>query len=117
MSDVFGKKFLKQYAVYWAPTGQTGVDGEELYEDPVEIRCRWEDKPVAFMDNMNNEATSKAEVMVDRDLVNLGVLWQGRLADVESETDPFANTNAWKIRQFAKIPDPKARRFVRTAYL
>lgn len=117
MSDVFGMNFLKQYAVYWGPTGETGDAGQELYNDPIEIRCRWDDRPTAFIDSMGNEAVSKAEVMVDRDLTILGILWQGRLSQVTSETDPFLNSNAWRIRQFGKTPDTKTKKFFRIAYL
>lgn len=109
-------KMLKQYAVYWAPTG-TDANGQPTWGEPVEIRCRWENAvdlksvPEAERQDLN------AMVYVDRDVLCNGVLLQGELTSSVDEDDPKANAGAGEIRKFTKLPDFKCRKFLRTAYL
>lgn len=115
--DVYGRKFLNQKAVYWTPSVDDGTGLGHVYDDPVEIDCRWTDKFEIIVDAMGKEVTSKTYVLADRDLSIEGVLWLGKLADLESSSDPFANTSAWKIIAFHKIPDASAKKFLRKAYM
>jgi len=108
------KKVLRQTAVYWAPPTQD-ENGEMTYGSPVEIKCRWEDIVTNFIDTKGDEQTSSAVVMVDRDINTKGVLWLGLLTDAQPQ--PFDNPGAYEIKKFDKLPDFKAKDFVRTAYL
>lgn len=109
-------KMRKQYAVYW---GVSGVDdaGQNLYEEPIELRVRWEDDDFAFIDAAGVTIASTTSVYVDRKLEVGGILWQGRLVDVPSQTNPLSNPGADEIIKFSEIPDIKAKKFLRKAIL
>lgn len=107
---------LKQKAVYWAPTG-TDRFGKKSYATGIEIKCRWEDVTEQFLDQQGQMVISKAKVYVDRDVVIFGFLWLGTLAEATSTTDPLKNKGAREIQAFAKLPNLKAREFLRTAML
>lgn len=98
---------LKQWAVYWAPSG-AGVDGKTTYAEGVEIKCRWESSTEQTIDKNGNTIVSKAEVNPDRELSPDGVLWEGRKSELTSATDPFAQPGAWPIQRFDRTPNAKA---------
>lgn len=110
------RKMLKGYAVYWSPSGGVDEFGRRLFGEPVEVRCRWEGRAEEFMTGSGEKALSKARVYVDRDLETLGVLWEGRLSQAVRD-DPFANTDAWEVRRFERMPDLRYKDVLRTAYL
>lgn len=117
MADVLKPEVLRQYAVYWPP-GDPSDTGTVTFGRPVEIRCRWTDQAVEFMDARGNASTSKSTVMVDRDVEPDGVLRLGRMSSVpDLAAAPFENTEAWRVKQFDKIPDRTATKFLRKAYL
>lgn len=109
-------KALKQRACYWPPAAPD-EEGQQTFGPVEEIRCRWEDVSEQFVAVSGETATSKAKVMVDKDLELLGVLRQGTVADLTNLTNPFANTRAWEIRRFDKVPTLKGTKFYRAAYL
>jgi len=89
--------------VYWAPLA-VGNDGQVTFKSPVQLPCgRWTDQSETFIDKNGNTQVSRAKVRLTTDVVELGVLWKGKLADLESRTDPFLNPNAWGIRLYRKI--------------
>jgi hypothetical protein len=108
-------KMLKQTAVYWAPDSMRG-DGTWTFDDPIEIKCRWQDTQEQFIDKNGQVRISSAKVFVDRDLKGGGFLWQGSLVDLES-TNPKENEGAYEIMKFGKMPNLKATKFLRTAIL
>lgn len=126
--DIFMEDALNQRAVYWHPKA-AGDEGEVTFEEPVEIVCHWQNVVEAYMDRRTgDEATSRSKIFVDRDLVELGVLWLPpaggtnleageALIALTSETVPFSNPGAFEIRRFDKVPDFDGEEFVRTAYL
>lgn len=126
--DIFMEEVLTQLAVYWHPAG-LGNEGQKTFEAPIEITCRWENITEVFLLREGGEARSRAKVMCDRDLAELGVLWidpetfgmglnEGdALAALEDEEDPFENDGAFEIRRFDKLPDFDGEEVVRTAYL
>ena len=108
---------LKQTAVYWPPLG-TSNSGQRTYDTPQEIKCRWENEAVQFLDANGEEATSQSVVDVKVDLVIGGVLLLGNVEDnVVDGTAPLQHTGAHEIRQFSKVPNTRATRYWRTAYL
>lgn len=109
-------KAMKQKAVYW---GLSTLDafGKPMYEDPVEIDCRWEKVQEEFVDANGDRVISKAKLIVDRDLELKGVLWLGELEDLIETDDPKENDDAWEIRLFKKTPDFKGTKFIREVYL
>lgn len=116
MSDVFLPSLLKQKAVWWKYLGTDG-SGSEMYDEPVEVKCRWEDKTQVFLNTNNEEQVSKSIVFVDRQMKNKDVLWEGRIVDLDDMANPFNNEGAWAISRFDRIPNPRGKRFVRKAYL
>ena len=110
------KRYLKQTAVYWG-VDAFDADGRPIYEEAVEISCRWEDKGEQYLDKQGHDHVSNSVVIIDRDVVEQGVLWLGSLEDVESQNEPLKNDGAYEIKKFEKIPDRKATKFFRRAYL
>lgn len=122
------RRFLKQDALYWAPTGNRDGFGKMILADPVPIKCRWEDKSELVRTRQGSEITSRAQVFTDRDVEEEGVLWLGPspdpfatavidAVDENGNPDPYVNERAWEIMQFGKQPDRRARAFLRWAWL
>lgn len=109
-------RMLKQTAVYWAPHG-FGPDGQPEYEPPIEIKVRWEDVHEVFVDNQGNDIVSNSVVYVGEDVKPQGALWLGKLNELDSQTVPTENEGAYAIRKFEKIPDLRARKYLRIAVL
>lgn len=116
MSDVLKPRILNQVAVYWDSAGSDDM-GRPAYAAPVEIKCRWEDTNDEFVDKEGRTQVSKAMVYVDRDLDLHGVLRLGPLSEVTDQTHPFNNDNAWEIRAVNKLPNRRAKKFLRWVYL
>ncbi len=110
------KTMRKQTAVYW-PFVSINQFGEKAVGDPVQISVRWEDKNEEFLDMGGQIQMSNAVVYVDRDMVNGSILMLGVIADITDPVNIKENDGAWEIRKFDKLPDLKAREFLRTAYL
>lgn len=106
----------EQFAVYWAP-GPLDPFGNVTYLPPQQIACRWSEEVVEFSDLAGTRQISKAIVYPDRDLENKGILWQGRLAALTNNADPFLNTGAQVIQSWRKIPTSDATEFLRKAFL
>lgn len=117
------RRFLRQDALYWAPSGTTDDFGEMILEEPVQIKCRWEDKTELIRIRTGEELTTRAQVFTDRVVEEEGVLWLGSFAtaviadDPSGNPNPFVNKKAWKIMQFGTQPDFKARDFLWWAWL
>jgi len=112
------KRYTKQTAVYWARSSPAfDAYGKPLYEDPIEIDCRWEDVNELFVDSQGEQQTSSCKIMTLVDLVVGGFLMLGSLDSTLDLVTPSNNEGAWEIRSFSKTPDRKARKFVRTAYV
>lgn len=106
----------RQKGVYWARTG-TDEFGNAKYAGPVQIKCRWEDSNEMFKGVGGEDEVSNARVYVDRDCPEGGVLWQGMLVNLVSQTKPFKNPGAYEIRKYGKLPTLKATEFLRTCWL
>jgi hypothetical protein len=110
------ERVLRQVAVYWG-VKRFDNSGRPMYEQPVEIKCRWEDIHEQFVDDQGHDHVTTAIVMVDRDLVVQGVLWLGSLEQVTSETSPFENKGAFEIKKFDKIPNRAGTKWFREVSL
>jgi hypothetical protein len=125
-------RMLRQDCVYWAPSGFDDF-GQPIYAPPVHLKCRWEDDSQAFMNREGVMELSKAVVYVaavsdTEEVEEEGILWLAitptklnnappPLDQINPSLKPFDNVGAAEVRRFAKLPDLKARRFLRTAYL
>lgn len=102
------KRKLRQFAVYWAPA-EADETGRQGYAGPVEIKCRWEDvQQLQEEANAGDNWVSKSTVYVDRELQLQGVLWKGKLADLPTPAEPFANPGAEEIKKRSSLPDARA---------
>lgn len=109
------KKFLKQTAVYWATPTPDGFGGF-TYADPVEIPVRWTDKQELFLNYNGETILSRAKIMLDQDVVVRGMLALTTLIELSSNWLP-ADNNAFEIKAFQKMPDVRAKSYVRQAWL
>lgn len=119
---------LNSYAVYWGAPTDMG-DGLKIFNDPIEIRCRWETREQIMVYQNGEKNISRSIVYVDRDVDENGYLYDGRLADLDdfldssagTYIDPFTITLAGKvahiIKRFEKVPDFKGVYFLRRAQL
>lgn len=115
-TDIYLERVLKEKAVYWKCTGRD-KNGQPIYDDPIEVKCRWEDQAKLFMNAQGQEEVSRAEVMVDRSMPLDSVLWYGSLNQVSNLVNPLSNEDAWHVRYFKRIPTRNAKKFVRIAIL
>lgn len=113
----------KQKAVYWAPLqnprghDQYTDDGRRKYDDPVEIRCRWENQRVEVLNENSEKVQVDATVYVDRDVAVGGKLRLGALSTLEFEGPPDENTEVYEIKRFEKMPNLRATEFLRKAFV
>lgn len=119
--EKFIKKICVQTAVYWGTPVPDGYGGY-IFDDPVEILCRWEDK-VELIDRvgerLGEQIISKAQVLVTQDLNEQGYLYLGTLNDLDSDTsNPKEIKGAYMIKWKTKIPMIRSTtEFVRKVYL
>lgn len=110
------KRKLNQYIVYWPPAG-LGSSLSTTYGDPIELKCRWENMTQAMMDGNGDKWMSKSAIDTLVPLKDLGVVWKGRLADVEDLSLPLLNPGASAIRSSEEIPNRLANQTLYTAFL
>lgn len=125
-------KYLNQTAIYW---GNPVIDGygNLSFDDPVEIRCRWQESNEEVLSKEGTAFVSHTSVLVGEDLDEGGYLMLGVLEDIaesasmsdsesESSVDynhpsPEGLSDAFPIRVFQTIPDKRAQKYVRWARL
>lgn len=117
-------RMRRQYAVYWAPTGEVGDDGEPVFAKPVELKVRWEGIKVLRRDGpVRKENETREVVYVGQEVKRGGVLWKGRLSKCPAEKKvapykPFAGDElAYEITKYSEYPTIKATKFLRVAVL
>lgn len=111
------KKMLKKgRAVYWAPKGVDDF-GQPKYDEPVEIKCRWEDRNEQFINQAGEQVVSKSIVYVDRKLQLGGMLAKGTLENLTSQTVPANNPDSGEIRGWGEVPNINQDKFLRWAML
>ena len=99
------ERLTVQTAVYWANPSNDGFGGTN-YDVPVEIACRWVERPRRTTDDNGLEVVSEAEIMVTQDVEQDGLLFLGELTDLtQSEKDnPEQVEDARKIQSVDKAP-------------
>ena len=109
---------LNQVAVYWGNPVNDGQGGR-TFDNPVEIAVRWEQKQELFIDGNGQEVRSMAVVYLAQSVVLDGFLYLGVLNDISSaeEADPMTISNAFAIRGYQSIPNVRATKFLRRAWL
>jgi hypothetical protein len=108
-----------QTAVYWGNPTPDGY-GKMVYDDPIEISCRWTDTTRVINSANGDQIVCRAEVMVTQDLDYQGMLYLGSLDDLDSDeaVNPTLIPTAYEIKRFDKVPMIfETNEFVRKVYL
>ena len=126
------KRFCKQTAVYWANPTKTGYGGDITYDDPVEIKCRWDYRERMTLDRMGKQIMADVELMVTQDLDIEGMLYLGTLNDLDDYVEdnditldstqdyptPDQVVGVYEVIGMQKITMPRSlTQIVRTIYL
>ena len=109
---------LRQKMVYWGNPQPDGYGGY-TYDDPVEIKGRWEEREELFIDSAGVQQVSRARVFIDQDVVVDGYLLLAELSTVSSgeEGSPGTVDGAFRIRGYRKTPNLRATDYERKAWL
>jgi hypothetical protein len=109
------KKMRKQLAVYWA-VGPIDEFGSKTFSEPVQIKCRWENKEGQVLNSIGEILPSMSTVYVDREMKIGDKLKLGEL-DSNTPSSPLEDREAFEIQGFASTPNLRAKEFLYTAYL
>ncbi len=114
-------RMRKQDAVYWSLTA-AGIKYDTFGNpvnavQPIQIKCRWDGSQEEFLDSEGTKRMSQAVVFVDRDVDIGGYLFEGVVADLQNQTDPRKNSEAFEIKAFKRTPNLKATEFLLTAFV
>lgn len=120
LSDMatFPNRNMKQKCVYWGNPTDNGYGGY-TYDDPVELPCRWVGSTKVITDSKGQQVVCRAEVQVEQDVDENGLLYLGNLNDLDSaeEETPTSVERAYLIKRFDKVPTIRGDKFYRKAYL
>jgi hypothetical protein len=116
----FIKRVCVQTAVYWGNPRSDGYN--TIYDEPVEIKCRWDGSTKLITDAKGNQIVAVAQVLVTQDLDIDGVLFLGTLMNLVDldfdEEDPTPIPDAYKIKKLDKNPEFRSTdKFVKVAWL
>jgi hypothetical protein len=104
---------LNQDITYWAPAAENQY-GVRNHAAPILIKGHWETKNEQISTIGGDLITSRAIVIVDRDVGVDGFLAQG---DQTGAAEPTALPEAWEIRSFMDEADLRSCTKVRKAVL
>ncbi len=106
-----------QTAVYWSNPTNTGI-GNYTFDEPYEIKCRWEDVSETVKTRDGREIISRSKVWTLEDIDEEGYLYLGTFDDFESDIpNPNHIQKAYKVMKFEKAPHLNGTEFLRIAYL
>lgn len=86
---------LNQTATYWAPSSKTGF-GEQNFDNPITIKCRWQDSNELVIGKTGELEMSNAIVYTKEEIDLNGYL---ALGDHTSEPDPLNISGAFEVRK------------------
>ena len=98
------KKIRRQWAVRWPKVGQDS-SGRDQYDEPQEIRVRWEDRVERDVSPVTGEEVKVRSTVYIGEFMDVGdVLWLGLLVDAPS-TPPVHNA----IKIYREYPNKKGK--------
>ena len=109
------KKMRKQRAVWWKRLAADRF-GVATWDQPIEVRCRWEDINETYIGTKGEQLGCRAQVYVDREMTPGDRLQLGQI-DSNTPDSPLSSTTAIEIKRFDKLPDFRNRNVLYTAYL
>ena len=109
------KRMRKQFAVLWIKTGSDEF-GAFTYDEPVEVKCRWDDCSTEYRDEKVDKAMSKSTVYPE---VEVKIGDKMKVGELDSNTvlNPLDDDTALEVMGFEKIPNLKAKEFLLIAYM
>jgi hypothetical protein len=110
--DILSK--LNQTCVYWKKLGADRYNNP-IFDTPIEVKCRWEDRTELFLDINGERVPSRAVVYINLLPKPGDALWKGDLDSAPKNKD--VRSFAYTIRRSDEIPDIRAEIFLRMAYL
>jgi len=107
-----------QTAVYWAPSSPDTF-GQITFVAPVEVDCRWEDKPELFKDSQGVEQRSSSIVYPDQAVLVGGYMYLGTLSELSAgeQANPKTVSAAKEIGASSTIPNLRGTKAVYKAWL
>lgn len=108
---------MRKHRAVWFKSSGISQNGQETFDGPVEIRCRWDDVAETYTLPDGNEAVSKSIVYVDRVMSVNDILVRGPLTEDIDKSDPLNNKMVSRIRQFSQIDNLRATKTLYTAML
>lgn len=115
---------LNQKAVYWGNPKEDGYGGK-TWDDPVEIRCRWQDMQQTILEANGEVGLSRAVVFTEVDMEENGLILLGELDELLDSSGQSTGEinlsdleNVWLIKRWEKTPALNdTTNFLRKAYL
>ena len=101
----FVQSVCVQDAVYWAYINDA-KGSKEMFEDPVEIKCRWDEEVSHVASGDGAVLVSQVTLLTPIDLVENSYVFQGTLDDIDME-DKYKPENiesAHKIKKMSRTP-------------
>lgn len=105
-------RMRKQTATYWGSPEPDGY-GSYTFDTPITLMVRWEDVSEVVQGANGESINSRSTVYVGQDVDVEGYLYLG----TSSATDPTEVDGAYRIRSFSKVPNLRASKYLRKAYL
>lgn len=111
-------RMRRQVCSYWAAPSYSSA-GAITYAQPIDLKCRWEDTQIKYTTAQGEEKISRSVVYVGQDLDLGGWLALGTVAalSTEQKNNPALVDGAGRIQNFSKVPNMKAKEFLRKATL
>lgn len=103
------QKCQKETLVYWPPC-EANAYGENQWQAPVEMTCRWDDKMQEIQTPRGTRVVSRIELITQSLLHVDGYVYRGSLADLTRPDDPTCNPGAYQILKAAETPTLNYRR-------
>lgn len=98
---------MRHDVVLWRAKGRTGTSVIQ-YDHPVQIKGRWTDGSVEYVEEDGTSAISTAQCLVDRDVKPCDLLRKGTLKSVPHVVDPTKNTDVYEVRAFNRVEKLRA---------
>jgi hypothetical protein len=102
-------KCQKETFVYWALKGQD-VYGQAIYEAPVELTCRWDDKTQEIQLADRTYVVSRAELITEVRIREGGMIKRGALNTIPYQDDPKRNEDVYEVLKTGEVPTINYRR-------
>lgn len=110
------KKMRKQAAILWTRKTEPDDFGKFGFNEPVQIKCRWDEKTGTVVGKTGEIMSGMDTVYVDRE-VRLGDKLKKGSMDSTTPDDPLTDKEAFEIEGIENIPNFKAKEFLHIAYL